>query len=98
MSPSSLGELLFRAAYGLQTADVDDKYIATFEEVLAGVDLLLTGPTSILEFFPLLARVPAWLPGTSLLRRIAHYRELTIKFREVPWADAKEALVSRISD
>ncbi|KAI0754760.1 cytochrome P450 [Daedaleopsis nitida] len=89
----SLGEVLIRGAYGLQTADTGDKYIATFEEVIASLDLLLTG-TQILEFFPFLARFPTWMPGTASLRRMAHYRALTVKIREIPWADAKNAIIA----
>ncbi|KAI0754758.1 cytochrome P450 [Daedaleopsis nitida] len=94
----SLGEVLIRAAYGLKIAETDDKYIETFEEAVGSLELLVTG-TSILEFLPFLARVPTWLPGTSLLRRMAYYRELTTRIREDPWADAKDAIMAgRASD
>lgn len=84
-------------SYGLQAAAAVDKYAAMFEELLDSVDILLTGPTKIIEFIPLLARAPTWLPGIGgLLRRIAYYRDLTTEAREAPWADAKDALVGLI--
>ncbi|KAI0754759.1 cytochrome P450 [Daedaleopsis nitida] len=88
----SFGELLVRAAYGLKIAETDDKYITMFEEAVSSFDLL-TG-TNILEFFPLLARVPTWFPGTASLRRMAYYKVLIAKMREVPWADAKAAIAA----
>ncbi|KAI0754761.1 cytochrome P450 [Daedaleopsis nitida] len=91
----TLGEMHISTSYGLQAADAVDKYAAMFEELLASVDILLTGSTRIIEFVPLLARVPTWLPGIGvLLRRIAYYRELTTEAREAPWADAKDAIAS----
>ena len=92
-SRSSLGELLVRAAYGLQTSETGDKYMTIFEEAITSLDLV-SARWNILEFFPILAKLPTWLPGTSSLRRLAHYRQVIRDMRDIPWADAKEAIVS----
>ncbi|KAI0754738.1 cytochrome P450 [Daedaleopsis nitida] len=88
----SLGEVLIRAAYGLQSTDTNDKYIALIEDAMTSMDLMVAPGTNTLDLFPLLTRVPTWLPGTSLLRRMKHYRTLTSQIRELPWVDSKEAI------
>lgn len=91
---SSVGATLMKAAYGVKvTAAPDDKYLIAYEDPLPGFHLLITG-TSILEFFPFLARVPLWMPGTGFLHKLAYYRKATAIFRDMPWADARAAIVS----
>ena len=80
-----------KAVYGLQ---LTDEYIRLFEEAFTSLDLLLSG--SILDFAPFLAYIPTWLPGTGLLRRLAYYRPIVVAMRDVPWKDAKDAIVSTI--
>ena len=80
-----------KAVYGLQ---LTDEYIRLFEEAFTSLDLLLSG--SILDFAPFLAYIPTWLPGTGLLRRLAYYRPIVAAMRDVPWKDAKDAIVSTI--
>ncbi|KAI0721291.1 cytochrome P450 [Cerioporus squamosus] len=84
----SVGTTLVKVAYGLQTAEVDDKYISTFEEAIASLDLLLPG-ANFIEFFPFLARLPTWFPGMGVLRRMAYYRRLTTAIKDDTWNDAK---------
>ncbi|KAI0721292.1 cytochrome P450 [Cerioporus squamosus] len=86
----SLGTTLIGVAYGLQTAEVDDKYISTFEEAMESVALLLSG-TNFIEFFPFLARLPRWFPGMGILRRMAHYRPVIMTMKDDTWNDAKSA-------
>ena len=48
----------------------------------------------MLEFFPALARLPAWLPGGGFLRYLEQARQGTQKLRDTPWFSAREAIVS----
>lgn len=82
-----------KAVYGL---DITEEYIQLFADAFSSSDILLNG--SILDFLPVLARVPRswrWLPGTAFLRRLAYYREVVPAMRDVPWRDAKAAIVRR---
>lgn len=92
MTASSLGASVIRTVYGLEVAATNDQYIDAFEDGISSAELLLSG-TSMLEFFPFLAYLPTWLPGTSLQRRCARYRQVHIRLRDMPWNDAKETIV-----
>ena len=81
------------ATYGLKVAeDSNDIYLSTFEDGIRAANLFFTC-SSILEFFPVLARVPTWLPGTGYLRTIRDIRLASHKLRDLPWEDASKALV-----
>ncbi|RPD81994.1 CyP450 monooxygenase [Lentinus tigrinus ALCF2SS1-7] len=86
----SLGTALIQVSYGLEAAEVDDKHIATFEDAIESLELLLSG-ANILEFLPFLARLPTWFPGMGILRRIAHYRQAIVAMKDDTWNDAKTA-------
>ena len=89
----AIAATLMKAVYGL---DITEEYIQLFADAFSSSDILLNG--SILDFLPVLARVPRtwrWLPGTAFLRRLAYYREAVPAMRDVPWRDAKAAIVRR---
>ncbi len=84
--------------YGtLQSQDETQNIIAELEEVTSSMELF-AGGAHLLEFFPILARIPLWLPGTAFLRRIAGYPGILTAIRERHWANAKAAVVSPSRD
>ncbi|TBU23726.1 cytochrome P450, partial [Dichomitus squalens] len=85
----TLGAIVIGMTYGIQVAEKDDKYVALVEEGSATAEYLLPG-TSILEFLPVLARLPTWVPGTSFLRTLERCRETVRQLRLVPWNDTKQ--------
>ncbi len=89
---SAVGATLMKAVYGLE---ITDEYIKLFADAFSSSDILLNG--SILDFLPFLAHVPTWLPGTAFLRRLAYYREVVPAMRDIPWMDAKAAIVSAVA-
>ena len=87
------GETLIDVAYGLPASQENHELIAEWKDALSTLDILTAG-TSLIEFFPILARVPIWLPGMSILRRLAHYRSIMASVRDGPWAKVQSAIVS----
>ena len=77
--------------YGLEVAEEDDRYMTAFDECVETVELLDT--SSLFEYFPILASIPTWLPGSSRIRRIRQAHHLTERFRSVPFIDGKKRLV-----
>lgn len=91
---SAVGTTLVTATYGLEVGeDMSDKYLSAFEIGVKSIQLFISG-TSILEFVPILSRVPTWIPGTGYLRELAEIRRATHRLRDLPWNDAREAVVS----
>ncbi|EJF60847.1 cytochrome P450 [Dichomitus squalens LYAD-421 SS1] len=88
----SVGAAIIESCYGLPVAEEDDKYIALFKETASTINLTTPGSSMILESFPVLARTPTWLPGTSFLRRLARTRQMTADMRDIPWKDLQEAM------
>ena len=81
--------------YGIQIAEKDDKYLALVEGGSATGEHLIAG-TSILEFLPVLGRLPTWLPGASFLRTLERCREAVRQLRFVPWNDTKHGVLVSI--
>ena len=87
---------MIKATYGLNVAATNDKYITAADEATQSLELLVAG-SSMLEFFPLLAKLPTWLPGTGLLSRLKEARHANAKFRDLPWEDGKQQMVNQYS-
>ena len=92
LSFSSLGAIIIKATYGLDVAETDDPYITASDKAAQTLELLLAG-SSLLEYFPFLAHVPMWLPGTKLLVRLKEALRATTEARELPWQDGKKFMV-----
>ena len=93
---SSMGAGILETCYGLSIAEHDDKYINMFKRATSTICFITPGASPILEFFPVLARTPTWVPGTGFLHRFAHVRQMMAELRDVPWADFKEAMVTAL--
>ncbi|KAI0712385.1 cytochrome P450 [Earliella scabrosa] len=84
----ALGALIIKAVYGLDSGELNDKYIRIMENgSAANQEFLANG--SILEYFPIWAHAPLWLPGTGVVRQVAHARKSNLAIRDHAWADAK---------
>ncbi|KAI0712389.1 cytochrome P450 [Earliella scabrosa] len=86
----TLGALVIKATYGLDSGELNNKYIKIMESGVAATNEFLSN-ASILEYIPLLARLPRWLPGTGVVRRVAQARATNLAVRESAWDDAMHA-------
>jgi len=78
--------------YGYEVLSEDDPFIVLANEALRTVSSATCYPGSdILNEFSLLVNLPSWMPFSKHLRRT---QRLSHDVREVPFAGAKEALVS----
>ena len=87
------GALIIKATYGLDSEDLNSKYVRVMQQGAAANNEFLSNAT-VFEYFPSWARAPLWLPGTGVVRRLAQARATNIAIREVIWADAMLAAVS----
>ncbi|TBU62200.1 cytochrome P450 [Dichomitus squalens] len=85
----SVGAAILRIVYGLDVAEDKDRNIALAHKALSGVEFHIAG-SFVLEYFPILARVPRWLPGTALLCRLDSIRQAVLQFRDEPWSYVQE--------
>ncbi|TBU30022.1 cytochrome P450 [Dichomitus squalens] len=87
----ALGVSICKEAHGLDIAEQEDARMEIFERALRSVDVLVEGAT-MREYFPFLAAIPMWLPGTSFLRRLAEDKKYAHSLRELPWTQVKQAV------
>ena len=85
---------MVQTMYGLQVSPEDNRIVAAFEKGIESVHLVVTG--ALFEHFPILARLPTWLPGTAAIRNFEEARRLTAELRDIPWNEALKNLVSKI--
>lgn len=83
---------MFKVSHGLEVRDEGDPFMDILERAIESVDVLVTGST-LLEYFPLLASTPTWLPGTGFLRRLKEDRQAAQALWSAPWARVTADLV-----
>ncbi|PIL22734.1 cytochrome P450 [Ganoderma sinense ZZ0214-1] len=89
-----VGAAIVTTTYGLDVGgDLSDKYLSAFETGVKSIQLFLSG-TSILEFLPTLSYIPPWVPGAGYLRKLVEIRRATLRLRDLPWRDARDAVLS----
>ena len=79
--------------YGMRDADENDKYITIAERGAAVFSEVAAPGRYLVELFPALAHVPAWLPGAQFKRDAAKWARDMTTLREVPWSAAVNTTV-----
>ncbi|KJA16390.1 hypothetical protein HYPSUDRAFT_58252 [Hypholoma sublateritium FD-334 SS-4] len=76
--------------YGYDVQRVNDPCIAAADEIVHIVGPLCLPGGTLLNVFPPLRHIPAWLPGAGSLRKIKRAKSLTEKMIKVPMDKLKE--------
>jgi len=80
--------------YGYSPRSASDPAILSAEESLqVGATLYLPGST-LANTFPILLRLPDWMPGASFKRKAAHVKKLTEETIRIPWQYVQKQVVS----
>lgn len=73
-------------AYGLEDTKLDDVHVQASEKVMRAVaDVMRPGNLYIVQLFPFLQHIPAWLPGTDFQRVARRGRRLIDEMRFGTW-------------
>ena len=65
---------------------------------MEGVAEGLTPGAFLVEYFPFLRHVPAWLPGAGFQTRLKRWRDASHAMVDMPFAKAKDNIVSASLD
>ncbi|KAH9856473.1 CyP450 monooxygenase [Lenzites betulinus] len=79
---------VFQVVYGIEVTGADDKYAKLGEEALEATSpshMLVPGKY-LVEVFPFMKYIPAWMPGAHFPRDVAVAKKALDKLRDVPWA------------
>lgn len=85
------GAVTLKIAYGWSVSGNDDYFIKLVEEVFKIMSELLRPGQWLVDDFPWLRFVPAWVPGAGL---VANAREYFGRVESIPFNWAKEQIVS----
>lgn len=81
--------------YGIEILPENDPYVQTAEAALEGVQIASTPGAFLVEVFPLLKFVPAWVPGAGFQRKALHWRRLLEDVFEKPYDLLKKQIVRK---
>ena len=79
-----------KTMYGYDVESIDDPCVTKAEKSLR---LCMELHGSLIDSFPILAFIPAWLPGASSQKLAAKVKRLTEEVRRVPMDWAKTRVV-----
>ena len=86
--------MIMRIAYGIEVEEPgNDEYISIAEKGLAVFAAALVPGKYLVETFPSLRFLPAWMPGAGFKRDGAFSKKVVGRFLDVPWRAAMDAMV-----
>ena len=80
-------------AYGIEVQESGDQYISFAEQVLHAGNEASTPGAFWVDFFPILAYVPSWLPGAGFQKKATEWKILAETMVETPYRHVQEQLV-----
>lgn len=94
---SMAGGTIISIAYGIEVLQENDPYIEHAERAIKPLVIAGVPGTFLVDTFPILKRVPDWIPGASFKHKAKAWRELSQAMVEVPFDAAKRKIVSILS-
>jgi len=88
------GAIVLKVAYGWTVKDNDDYFVKLINDVFR-LSSAAQGPGKYLvDVFPWLRFVPAWMPGAGFKRKAAYLRQTMARVERIPFQWAKEQVQS----
>ncbi|KAI9063767.1 O-methylsterigmatocystin oxidoreductase [Trametes sanguinea] len=86
------GATAMQMVYGITISETADRYISIAEKAMAVFNEITVPGRYIVELYPSLKSLPAWLPGMGFKRNAARWRVDVEALRNVPYKASTEAL------
>ncbi|OBZ68047.1 O-methylsterigmatocystin oxidoreductase [Grifola frondosa] len=84
--------LVVEITYGHRVTSLDDKYIGLAERATTATAEAGSPGSMLVDFFPILKELPAWLPGCDFKRRALDARPHIRAFLDMPFQMVKDAM------
>lgn len=91
---SVFGSTILRVVYGIKPANPRDEYINLAEASVKIMDKAYTPGKYLVEVFPFLKHVPAWMPGAQWKRDVAAWKVTIANTRNKLFDATLEFMVS----
>ena len=90
----TIGTTIIRVAYGLDASTGEaSKWVHAAEQAMNCFNTAFKPGRYLVQTFPWLWHVPAWLPGAGFQREFAAWRPIVRAVRDGPWEAAAEKRV-----
>lgn len=87
------GGIILSLTYGIDVQDGEDPFVNLIEGANANFNAATVPGAFLVDFFPLLRRLPEWLPGMGFMRTARKWAKDTAAMVEVPYAFTEEQMV-----
>ena len=82
----------------MDVKDLDDEYVILAQEAFDGQSRAHVPGLYWVEYFPIMKRIPSWVPGANFQKLADEYRPITQAMVQKPFDQIRSAVVSfRIS-
>ncbi|KAJ7166879.1 cytochrome P450 [Mycena filopes] len=88
------GMVILSTAYGIEVQPEDDPYIAISEKALSAMAAAGNRGTFLVDSFPFLKYVPAFMPGAGFKTKARGWRKVVSSMPDVPYNFVKESLAA----
>ena len=93
-SPSLSLSIPLEYMYGYDIKSLDDPYIINAQRMIELSSKYFNPDSTLINFFPILGKIPAWVPGASAQRIAAAVRDLIHDLVTEPMEMVRDAVVS----
>ena len=91
---SVFGSTVLSSVYGLDIASPENEYLLLADNVMRFMQKILTPGVYLVETFPWIQYIPAWVPGMGFKRNAVVWGRTLENFRDKPFQIAFDSVVS----
>ena len=84
---------MLKVTYGITVAERGDEIIRVIDASMEAFAEGLVPGAFLVEYFPFLRYVPAWLPGAGFQKRLRRWRDASHAMVDMPYERAKRTMV-----
>ncbi|RPD54777.1 CyP450 monooxygenase [Lentinus tigrinus ALCF2SS1-6] len=86
------GSTVFSSVYGIDVSSPTNEYLVMADDVMSIIKEVFTAGRFLVEVFPFLQRIPAWLPGMGFKRKAATWGGMLQEMRNKPFDAAANSV------
>ncbi|KAJ6527868.1 cytochrome P450 [Mycena vulgaris] len=91
------GAIIMSIAYGLDVKPSDDPYLNAAHAAIRAISAAWVHGRFLVDNLPALKYIPNWFPGAEFKRKAAEWNGMVKKMMDIPFTDAKRALVEGVA-
>ncbi|KAJ7163889.1 cytochrome P450 [Mycena crocata] len=84
--------IVLEICYGIHVADAGDEYVTLADQALAGISSSGNFGTFLVDYFPMLKYIPAWIPGAKFKREGLKWRRASSRLFNYAFDSVKQKL------